>query len=108
MMGGARIQLLVRTPAGHTIAVDGTECATVGGLKRHIERREGILVEDQRIVGRGRALRDDDTDLAAAGLEDGALVEVLLGLRGGAKKGGKKSKVQETPEESFCARRQRS
>ena len=101
MMGGARIQLLVRTPAGHTIAVDGTECATVGGLKRHIERREGILVEDQRIVGRGRALRDDDTDLAAAGLEDGALVEVLLGLRGGAKKGGKKSKVQETPEEKL-------
>ena len=99
--GAVRMQLLVKTPLGHTIAVDGEECGTVGGLKRHIEEREGISAHAQRIVGRGRALRDDSAALASVGLGDGAMVEVLLGLRGGAKKGGKKAKVQETPEEKM-------
>lgn len=99
--GAARMQLLVKTPLGHTIAVDGGECGTVGGLKRHIEEREGILAHEQRIVGRGRALRDDSAALDSVGLGDGAMVEVLLGLRGGAKKGGKKAKINETPEEKM-------
>jgi hypothetical protein len=91
------MQIFVRS-SGDTYVVDVAANDTVYHLKTEIFARESIPASEQRIHFAGKDLCDPE-ELSDYGLVSGSTVEVLLRIRGGMPKKGKKAKTIETPEE---------
>lgn len=76
------MQLLVKTLAGKTITVDVEKSDTVETLKQRISEKEGIPVDQQRLIYSGKQV-DSERTLEDYGVEAGATMHLVLRLRGG-------------------------
>lgn len=83
-IGAASQHVFVKTLTGKTVTtsldVEGGE--TVAGLKRIICDKEGVPVDQQRLVFAGRQL-EDDVPLKDYGIDHESSVSLILRLRGG-------------------------
>lgn len=77
------MQLLVKTLAGKTITVDAEEGDTVDQLKQKLNEKEGIPVDQQRLIFGGKQMESDRT-LTDYGVTNGATMHLVLRLRGGS------------------------
>lgn len=55
------LQISVKTLTGNTIALRIYSCATIAHLKTEIEKKEGVLIDHQRLVYSDLQLQDDKT-----------------------------------------------
>lgn len=76
------MQLLVKTLTGKTITVDVNEDDTVETLKQRINEKEGIPVDQQRLIFGGKQIESERT-LSDYGVTNGATMHLVLRLRGG-------------------------
>ncbi len=91
------MQIFVRS-SGATYVLDVAANDTVHHLKNEIFLKESIPASEQRIHFSGKDLQDPE-QLSGYDLTNGSTVVVLLRIRGGMPKKGKKTKTIETPEE---------
>ena len=76
-------QIFVKTMTGKTITlVDVWGCETVDSLQRRIQDREGIPLDQQRLIFRGRQLEDERT-LHDYNIGVNETIHLVLRLRGG-------------------------
>nr|XP_006116815.1 ubiquitin-40S ribosomal protein S31-like isoform X2 [Pelodiscus sinensis] len=82
--GKSAATIFVKTLTGETLSVDVYLDETVLDLKRKIEDREGVPVDQMRLTASNpsRQLNNDWT-LRRSGLTDGCVVHLILKLRGG-------------------------
>lgn len=76
------MQVFVQTLSGQTLAVEVEQTATVLAVKGEIEGREGVPVDQQRLMCEGRELGDGRT-LGDFSIGKGATLRLLLRLKGG-------------------------
>lgn len=76
------MQLFLRTLTGATITLDVEPSDSILSVKRKIQRTEGIIPEEQRLICAGRLLADDKT-LADYKIEKESVIHLVLKLRGG-------------------------
>eukprot|EP00798_Chlamydomonas_sp_ICE-L_P007099 gene7099-202_t len=81
------MQIFVRTDKTHTLEVSGNQ--TVSDVLAAVSSREGVNMQESRLVFNGKQLGDCDL-LSLAGVEDESTMYVLGCLAGGAKKRKKK------------------
>ncbi|PHJ17993.1 ubiquitin family protein [Cystoisospora suis] len=76
-------QLQVKTMSGKTVVIDNVrESDTIKELKERVEQREGIPVDQQRLVFNGRQLENSKT-VKEYNLSENSVVHLVLRLRGG-------------------------
>uniref|UniRef100_A0A6C0E9Z7 Ubiquitin-like domain-containing protein n=1 Tax=viral metagenome TaxID=1070528 RepID=A0A6C0E9Z7_9ZZZZ len=80
--GDENYELHVKTLSGKTIVLNVQPNATVLSVKQLIHNREGVAVDDQRLVFVGKQLEDDKT-LADYNIASKSTVHLVLRLRGG-------------------------
>ena len=85
------MQVFVRTLSGKTITLDVDPSDTVGHAMRKIQDAEGVPRHAQRLVAAGRSLLSP-CRLMDQGIVNESVLQLLLPLRGGAKKGKGKGK----------------
>mmetsp|Transcript_815 Transcript_815/g.2114 ORF Transcript_815/g.2114 Transcript_815/m.2114 type:complete len:160 (+) Transcript_815:91-570(+) len=83
------MQIFVKTLTGQTITLGVSPCYTVEQVKLLIEEREGIAVEEQRLLA-GESQLDDAYTLLDCGVESESTLHLSLRLLGGGKKRKKK------------------
>ena len=76
------MQIFIQRLNGHKLFLDVEPGDTVEHLKKLIEDKEGILVDEQRLVFAGKQLEDGRT-LADCGITEGSMLQIVLRLRGG-------------------------
>lgn len=75
------MQIFVKTVNGKTIAVDVEPSDSVQSLKQTIFDREGIKVDEQRLIYAGKQL-DDERTIDDYGIQKEATIHLVLRLRG--------------------------
>jgi ubiquitin C len=83
LRGGAMRQIFVKTLQGNTITLDVSQDDTIQSVKDKIQEKQGIPVEQQRLIFNGKQLEDDKT-VNDYNIEDMANIHLVLRLRGGA------------------------
>ena len=83
-LGVARggMQLFVKTLSGKTISVECEESDKIEDVKAKIEEKEGVPVDQQRLIFAGKQL-DGQKTLQEVGIDEGASLSMVLRLRGG-------------------------
>ena len=76
------MQIFFRTLSGVTKAVDISSEFTVAQVKQEIFDREGIEVDQQRLIFAGKQL-EDERPIDYYGIEDDSTLHLLLRLKGG-------------------------
>ena len=72
------MQLKVKTPVGKTIFVDGVKSSDkVEDVKNKIKKQEGIPIERQRLVYKGKELTNPKSTMDDNGIEDGSTLELF-------------------------------
>lgn len=74
------MRIIIRTLNGKVIELIIPRHSTVDYLKSRIQDREGIALDQQRLISRGRQL-EDDRRLADYSLTDGEIIFLVLRLR---------------------------
>lgn len=74
----------MKTLTGKTVTVDTNELMWGRDLKRVVEDKEGVPVDQQRLIVKGVQI-DDDTDLSELNLTEDSAFHLVLRLRGGRK-----------------------
>merc|ERR1712110_98309 len=73
----------VKTLTGTTITIDLGEDATIADVKNVIIEEEGIQFAQQRLLASGKML-DDKKTIEESDIQEGAVVELLVNMKGGA------------------------
>lgn len=76
------MQIFVRTLSGKSIAVEVNPEDRIEMLKARIHDKEGIPVENQRLIYAGKSLEDGNT-LSDYSIQSGSNLNLVLRLRGG-------------------------
>ena len=80
--GGSSKQIFVKTLQGKNITLDVEDGTTIGNIKEKIRDKEGIPVDQQRIVYNGKQLEDDQT-VGNYNIGNECTLHLVLRLRGG-------------------------
>jgi ubiquitin C len=80
LRGGMQVQ--VKTLTGKTIAIDVEPDESIESLKAKIQEKEGIAVDQQRILFGGKQL-DSLKSLSDYDIDDDSTLHLVLRLRGG-------------------------
>lgn len=80
MRGG--MQVFVKTLTGKTISVDVEPDESVESLKAKIQEKEGVPIDQQRIIFDGKQL-DSLKSLSDYDIDDDSTLHLVLRLRGG-------------------------
>ncbi len=80
--GSGSKQILLKTLQGKTIPMDVNDSDTIGSIKQRIFEKEGIPVDQQRLVFNGKQLEDAQT-VGSYGIEADSNVHLVLRLKGG-------------------------
>eukprot|EP01119_Soliformovum_irregulare_P010143 TRINITY_DN2474_c0_g1_i1.p1 TRINITY_DN2474_c0_g1~~TRINITY_DN2474_c0_g1_i1.p1 ORF type:complete len:800 (-),score=288.08 TRINITY_DN2474_c0_g1_i1:95-2494(-) len=75
--------MIVRTLTGKNIIIELDGWDTLADLKRAIQEKEGIPLDQQRIIFRKGQLSSDDLPLEEYGVDETSTLHLLLRLRGG-------------------------
>ncbi len=76
------MQIFVKTLNGKSTTINIEPSNTVLDLKKIITEKEGIAVQEQRLIYEGKQLDDPDT-LASKGISDMSTIHLVLRLLGG-------------------------
>jgi len=76
------MQVFVRDILGKTATVDVGPKDSVLGLKKRMEDRTGMRVQEQRLIAAGKVLQDDQM-LGDCGIKNGDTVHLIARMRGG-------------------------
>ncbi|KEP63307.1 UNVERIFIED_CONTAM: ubiquitin family protein [Hammondia hammondi] len=80
--GGFNLQ--VKTMSGKTVVLDNVQGSdSILEIKRRVEQREGIPVDQQRLVFNGKQLENGKT-VQDYDLSENSVLHLVLRLRGGA------------------------
>ena len=84
--GGAdcdgNMQIMIKTLTGKTLCLSVNSNDTVNEIKQKIQQKEGIPLEQQRLVFNGKQLEDGNT-IADYGIQADSSIHLVLRLRGG-------------------------
>mmetsp|Transcript_73416 Transcript_73416/g.147842 ORF Transcript_73416/g.147842 Transcript_73416/m.147842 type:complete len:131 (+) Transcript_73416:92-484(+) len=76
------MQLMVKTLDGKTVTVEAEEEDTIEDIKNKIMEKEGVPVDQQRLIFGGKQL-DSDKTLADYDVQEDSTFHMVLRLRGG-------------------------
>jgi len=80
--GGLKKQIFIKTLAGQTITLEVDDNDTIDSIKKQIADKEGIPVDQQRIVYNGKQLEDGST-VSSYNIVSDSTLHLVLRLRGG-------------------------
>lgn len=79
---GPTKQIFIKTLQGKTLTLDVSDTDSIASIKNKIFEKEGIPVEQQRLVFNGKQLEDNQT-IADYNIEENSNIHLVLRLRGG-------------------------
>jgi len=76
------MQIFIKTLTGKSITLDVAPEETIMNVKQKILQKEGLPVNEQRLVFGGKQLADD-TSVQDSGLQENSTAHIIMKLKGG-------------------------
>ena len=76
------MQIYVKTLTGRKIPFDVETDQQIIKIKEYIQEKEGVLIDQIRLIYSGRQLNDTDT-INDYNIQPGSIMHMVLSLRGG-------------------------